>query len=150
MTASQRRPSARARAKVRCRPASDSATERPTFLRLWVSEAERNPLISWKRTRCASARSRPRSLGMSTLTDTVSGSRIASSTSSASASWGMTSGRTKLVTSSRRRPVAPSMLDQPHLLGRGDHLGLVLKAVPGADFADAHLRGELGHDPVYR
>ena len=35
-----------AREHSRRRPASDSATERPTFFSLWVSEADRKPLIS--------------------------------------------------------------------------------------------------------
>ena len=51
MTPSQRSPSARARANISRRPSSDSATERPTFVWLWVSEADRKPLTSWKRSR---------------------------------------------------------------------------------------------------
>ena len=51
ITPSQRRPSDRARANVRSSPASDSATERPTFFWLWVSDADRKPLISWNRSR---------------------------------------------------------------------------------------------------
>ena len=56
----------------------------------------------------AGALSRPRSLGISTLTETPSGMSIRSSTSAASASCGITSGRTKLVTSRRRSPVRAS------------------------------------------
>ena len=41
MTPSQRRPSDRARAITRSIPVSDSSIERFTFLRLWVSDAER-------------------------------------------------------------------------------------------------------------
>src|SRR6185312_68625 len=108
MTPSHRKPSSRARANVRFRPASDSAIGRPTFFWLWVSDADRKPLISSKRSRCTSARSRPRSFGIRTLTDTESGSDTSESTCSASASCGITSGRTKLVTSSRCNPVAPS------------------------------------------
>src|SRR5579872_197199 len=109
ITASQRKPSDSARANVRSSPAIESATERPTFFWLCVSDADRNPLISWKRSRWRSARSSPRSFGIRTLTDTVSGRSTPARTSSASASCGITSGRTKLVTSSRRRPVAPSI-----------------------------------------
>jgi hypothetical protein len=72
---------------------------------LWVSLAERNTPISSKRSRCCSARSRPRSFGTSTLRATPSGTSMASSTSAASASCGMTSARTKLVTSMRVTPV---------------------------------------------
>ncbi len=81
---------------------------RLTLRRLWVSEADMNTLISSKRSRSSSARSSPRSLGMSTERLTSSGMSTAWSTSAASASWGMTSGRTKLVSSSRRTPVRAS------------------------------------------
>jgi hypothetical protein len=37
------------------RPASDSSTERLTFLRLWVSLADKKQLTSEKRSRCSSA-----------------------------------------------------------------------------------------------
>ena len=59
ITPSQRTPTSRARATVRSIPCSDSSTERFTFSRLCVSLAERNRLTSEKRSRCASARSRP-------------------------------------------------------------------------------------------
>jgi hypothetical protein len=108
MTPSQRSPSARARSSTRATPASDSAIERLTFLRLCVSDALRKTLISSMRSRCASALSSPRSFGTSTLTETSSGSAIASRTAAASASCGITSGRTKLVTSIRLKPVRPS------------------------------------------
>jgi hypothetical protein len=45
---------------------------------------------------------------MSTETSTSSGTSMACSTSGASASWGMTSARTKLVASRRRSPVRAS------------------------------------------
>src|SRR3954451_10689806 len=108
MTPSQRRPDSRARGSTFSRPPSDSSTERLTFLRLWVSLALRKTLISWKCSRSSSALSRPRSLGMSTETLTSSGMSARSSTSRPSASCGMTSARTKLVTSSRCRPVRAS------------------------------------------
>src|SRR5688500_5654918 len=76
---------------------------------LWPSVADMNTLISWKRSRSSSACSSPRSFGISTDSETSSGTSIASSTSRASASCGITSGRTKLVTSSRRRPVRASI-----------------------------------------
>ncbi len=47
-------------------------------------------------------------MGISTLRATPSGTSIAFSTSRASASCGMTSARTKLVTSMRRTPVRAS------------------------------------------
>ncbi len=109
MTPSQRSPSSRARATVRSIPCSDSSTERFTFLRLWVSLADRNRLTSEKRSRWASARSSPFSLGISTDTATSSGMSAAASTSAPSASWGITSARTKLVTSRRRSPVRASI-----------------------------------------
>ena len=108
MTPSHRSPSARARPSTRSRPASDSSTERLTLLRLWVSDALRKTLTSWKRSRWASAASSPRSLGMSTETLTCGGTSMRRSTSAPSASWGTTSARTKLVTSRRRRPVRAS------------------------------------------
>ena len=46
ITPSQRTPAARARASTASRPASDSAIERLTFLRLWVSDADMKTLIS--------------------------------------------------------------------------------------------------------
>src|SRR4051794_18131347 len=108
MTPSQRSPSSRARPRTRSRPASDSSIERLTFLRLWVSEALRKTLISWKRSRRRSAFSRPFSFGMSTEIATSSGGSMRSRTSSASASCGMTSARTKLVASTRATPVRAS------------------------------------------
>src|SRR4051812_2200877 len=109
ITPSQRSPASSARAITRSSPASDSSTERFTFLRLCVSLAERKRLTSWKRSRSSRALSSPRSLGMSTDRATSSGGSIAPSTSRASASCGITSGRTKLVTSRRRTPVRASM-----------------------------------------
>src|SRR5215210_3419007 len=108
MTPSQRSPGSRARPSRRSSPASDSSTERFTFLRLWVSEALRKTLISWKRSRRQSAFSRPRSFGISTEIATPSGGSMRSSTASASASCGITSARTKLVASSRSTPVRAS------------------------------------------
>ena len=65
-------------------------------------------MTSWKRSRWASAFSSPRSFGISTESETSSGTSIRSSTSAPSASCGITSARTKLVTSSRLRPVRAS------------------------------------------
>ena len=70
--------------------------------------ADMKTLTSWKRSRSSSALSSPRSFGISTESATSSGTSIASSTSRASASCGITSARTKLVTSSRRSPVRAS------------------------------------------
>src|SRR3954453_2432925 len=109
ITPSQRSPASRARATTRSMPASDSSTERFTFLRLWVSLADRNRFTSSKRPRSSSALSRPRSFGTRTDSDRPSGGSIAPSTSPASASCGITSARTKLVTSRRRSPVRASM-----------------------------------------
>ncbi len=108
MTPSQRSPSARARPRTRSSPPSDSSIERLTFLRLCVSEADRKTLTSWKRSRCRSACSSPFSFGIRTESETSPGGSIAPRTSPASASCGMTSARTKLVTSRRRRPVRAS------------------------------------------
>jgi len=83
MTPSQRSPSARARPSTSARPASDSAIERFTFLRLWVSDADMKTLISSNAGRpealspsAASASSRPRPFGMSTDTLTSAGTSI--------------------------------------------------------------------------
>src|SRR4051794_29313318 len=108
MTPSQRSPASRARGRTRSRPLSDSSIERLTFLRLWVSLALRKTLISSMRSRSSSALSRPRSFGMSTDTLTSSGMSARSRTSRPSLSCGITSARTKLVTSRRLRPVRAS------------------------------------------
>ena len=102
-------PRARARPSTRSSPLSDSSIERLTFLRLCVSDADRKTLISWKRSRCRSAFSSPRSFGISTESADVVG-RIdrGRAPRAASASCGITSARTKLVTSSRRSPVRAS------------------------------------------
>ena len=76
--------------------------------RLWVSEAERKTLTSSKRSRISSARSSPRSFGIRTEKATPSRRWTAASTSAASASCGITSGRTNEVTSIRLNPVAES------------------------------------------
>ncbi len=76
--------------------------------RLCVSEAETKTLISSKRSRRRSARSSPRSFGIRTEKATPSRRFTAASTSSASESCGITSGRTNEVTSIRRSPLAES------------------------------------------
>src|ERR1700758_4497554 len=109
MTPSRRAPAAPASASTASTTASDSATGRLTLWRLWDSEAERKTLTSSIRARWASPASSPRWFGIRTETETSSGIRARSSTSPASASCGITSARTKLVTSSRRSPVAASI-----------------------------------------
>ncbi len=117
MTPSQRSPSARARSITRSRPDSDSSIDLFTFFRLWVSEADRKRLTSSNVSRTSSALSSPRSLGIRTVTDTSSGMSAARSTSAPSASWGITSARTKLVTSSRSTPVRASISTRRTLSG---------------------------------
>ena len=109
MTPSRRSPSSPARASVASSPLSDSSIERLTLWRLWVSEAERKTLTSSKRSRISSARSSPRSFGIRTEKETPSRRWAAISTWAASASCGITSGRTKEVTSIRPTPVVESM-----------------------------------------
>ena len=46
------------------------------------------------------------------------------------------------------QPGGPERVDQPHLLSGSDHLGLVLKAVSRADFADSHPCGKRCHTPA--
>ena len=108
ITPSQRRPSARARPSTRSSPVSDSSTERFTFARLCDSVADRKTLTSWKRSRSASAFSSPRSFGIRTDSDDVVRHGDPLEHLGPSASCGITSGRTKLVTSSRRSPEAAS------------------------------------------
>ena len=109
ITPSQRRPP-RARAQHPLEPGSDSSIERLTFLRLWVSEAERNTLTSSKRSRCSQRVARARARwGPAPRRRRRRARRSRRSTSAASASCGITSARTKLVTSSRRRPVRASL-----------------------------------------
>src|SRR3954471_23883797 len=108
ITPSQRRPASRARGRTRSSPCRDSSIERLTFLRLCVSLADRKTLISSMRSRSSSALSSPRSLGTSTETLTSSGICARSSTSRPSLSCGITSARTKLVTSMRSSPVFAS------------------------------------------
>src|SRR4051812_37357196 len=108
MTPSARSPSATARPITRSSPASDSSMVRLTLALLWDSLALRKQLISRNLSRCASAFSKPRSLGISTVTSTSSGTSMRASTSAPSASCGMTSARTNDVTSSRLTPVRAS------------------------------------------
>ena len=68
--------------------------------------------------------------------DAVAGRRSPSSTSRASASCGMTSARTKLVTSMRRSPVRARRSMSATLSAVAIDLGLVLEAVARADLAD--------------
>ena len=105
ITPSQRSPASRAFATTRSSPDSDSSIDRFTFLRLCVSLAERNRLTSSNSKSPASARSSPRSFGISTEYATSGLRLIERSTSSASDSCGITSARTNEVTSSRRSPV---------------------------------------------
>src|SRR4051794_16072428 len=109
ITPSHRRPASRAAPIVPSRSASDSAIERLTFLRLCVSEAERKKFASWKRSRNFSALSRPLRLGIRTEYATPSRGSNLVSTSAPSASCGMTSARTKEVSSIRFNPASPSM-----------------------------------------
>src|SRR5215208_6049706 len=109
MTPSHRSPASRARAITRSSPDSDSSIERLTFLRLWVSDAERKRFTSSNVSRSSSALSSPFSFGISTDRDTPSGTSTARRTSLASDSCGITSARTKLVISIRSRPVRASM-----------------------------------------
>ena len=109
ITPSQRSPSSRARASTRSSPSSDSSIERLTFWRLCVSLALRKTLTSSKRSRCSSAFSSPCSFGMSTRdVDVVGHVDAPRAPRAASASCGMTSARTKLVTSRRLTPVRAS------------------------------------------
>src|SRR5918994_5171325 len=102
-------PASRAAPIVPSRSASDSAIERLMFLRLWVSEAERKKFASWKRSRCSTARSRPLRLGINTEKATPSRGSTPASTSDASESWGITSGRTNEVSSIRGSPESASI-----------------------------------------
>ena len=118
------------------------STDRPTFFWLWVSDADRKPLISWKRSRSGSARSRPRSFGISTLTATTP----AGSDTAASTSVGVRELRDHVGPDEARhldppQPGPAEQLDQPHLVRGRDHLGLVLEPVARADLADPHGAG---------
>ena len=78
--------------------------------------------------------------------DTLAPARSASAPRPASASCGITSGRTNEVSSIRLRPGLAEQADQPDLLLGRDHLGLVLEAVAGPNLADPNgLRQRLGH-----
>ena len=129
ITPSQRRPSARARAKVRRRPSSDSATERPTFFWLCVSDADRKPLISWNFARCSSALSRPFSLGISTLALTRVGQCDALEHLAGVGELGDHVGAHEARQLDALKPRGREQLDQAHLDVGGQHLGLVLEAV---------------------
>ena len=149
ITPSQRSPSAARRARPSARgPSSDSAIERLTFLRLWVSDAERKTFTSSKRSRWASARSSPLLVrDQHRVARRRRAARSPPAPPSASESCGITSGRTNEVTSSRRSPRVGEHADQPHLVGGGDHLGLVLEPVARADLAnpDAARRAAPAH-----
>ena len=108
MIASTRSPASRARPMTPASSASDWSIVRLTLRQLCSALADMNTPTSSKCSRSSSAPSRPTALGISTLRATPAGTSIAVSTSRASASCGMTSGRTKLVTSMRFRPVRAS------------------------------------------
>ena len=111
ITPSQRSPSSRRpRQHALQTPVSDSSTERLTLWRLWVSEAERKTLTSSIRSRTSSAAVQP-ALVRDQHRDRRPrrGSRPVPAPRAPSASCGTTSARTKLVTSSRRRPVRASI-----------------------------------------
>ncbi len=110
ITASSFSPSARMRFAIPRSSAIVCSTSRLMFLRLWVSDALTKIDASWNRSRTWSALSRPRLFGMSTIRLTWSGTSMRFSTSTPSESCGITSGRTKLATSMRRKPLCPSRL----------------------------------------
>jgi hypothetical protein len=96
------------------KPARLSSTERFTFLRLWVSEAERKTAAAtggwpgpaaW---RAASSLSRPWPLGTSATQAVPAVRGNPATTSAASASWGIHRGDTKLVASMRDSPASAS------------------------------------------
>ncbi len=110
MTAAQRRSSATMRLAMISLSAIDSAMVRFTFFLLCVSDALTKIATSEKVSRTLSALSSPLLLGTSTISETSSGTSMPCNTSTPSDSWGMTSGRTKLATSMRFRPVRASRL----------------------------------------
>ena len=137
MTASQCSPASRTAGIISSSSAMVWSIARLTLRLLCVSEADTKSPTSWNRSRTRSAFSRPRRLGTSTLRLTSSGTWIRSRTSWASASCGITSARTKLVTSSRSRPVAASASTRRTLSSVAIRSGFVLEAVARADLPDA-------------
>src|SRR3954470_24721246 len=150
MTPSQRSPASRARGSTRSSPLSDSSIERLTFLRLWVSLALRKTLISSMRSRSPRALSSPRSFGMSTETLRSSGICARSSTSRPSESCGMTSARTKLVTSMRFRPVRASSSTRRTLSSVAMTSGSFWKPSRGPTSRMRTASGTLHHAPLVR
>jgi hypothetical protein len=86
------------------KPSSDSAIERLTFLRLWLSDAEQNTAMT--STPASAARSAPLALGTSTVRRAPVERSAPATTSAASASCGTARGETKEVTSISRTPAA--------------------------------------------
>ena len=113
MTAAQRRSSATIRLAMISLSAMDSAMVRFTLLLVvGLRRADENRHLGEGLRAPRSALSSPLLLGTSTISETSSGTSIPRSTSTPSDSWGMTSGRTKLATSMRFRPVRAELVDQ--------------------------------------
>ena len=132
-------PPTRARPSTRSSPVSDSSIERFTLARLCDSVALRKTLTSWKRSRSASALSSPRSLGISTDSETSSGTSIRSQHLGA---VGELRDHVRAHEARDLEPLQPrrgERLDQPHLVLGRDDLGLVLEPVPGPDLADGYV-----------
>jgi hypothetical protein len=148
ITPSQRRSCSRAVAIVRSRPESDSSIGRLTFLRLCVSEAERKRLTSSDRSRCASARSKPRSFG-----DEDGVRHVAGPPDRLQHVPGVGELRDHIRTyeGCDLEPLQPALgehADEPHLVRGRDHLGLVLEPVARPDLAQANALRPLGHYSV--
>ena len=108
ITAQKRSPASTIRGPIALTSVMVCPTVRLMFFLLCVSEALTNRATSSNRSRAASAWSRPLELGTSTSRATSGGRSMPLSTARPSDSCGITSGRTKLATSMRFRPVRPS------------------------------------------
>ena len=102
-------------------------------------------MISWKRSRARSALSSPRSLGISTETETSSGAVDAGQHLVGVGQLGDDVGAHEARRLDAPQAGAHERVDEPHLVVGRDDLGLVLEAVARADLADAHALWKVWH-----
>ena len=145
MTPSQRSPSSRARPRTASRPASDSAIERLTFLRLWVSEADEEDVDLLE------ALAGAQRVVQAALVGDQDGDRdVVGHSDPRQHLVGVGELRDDVGAHEARRldPLhagARERVDQAHLVVGRDDLGLVLEAVARADLADADGLGKVWH-----
>ena len=112
---------------------------------LWLSVADMKTLTSWKRSRSSRAFSSPRSFGISTDSVDVLGDVDRLEHLARVGELRDHVGAHEARDLQPPQAGAGEQLDQAHLVGGGDHLGLVLEAVARADLADADVLDRGAH-----